>query len=1136
MKKKVILLTTLLSFLASCNPTLSGFESRDEMPEGEGIFSILDNYPSLKQAFSKLDEKNFNDQLKQSLGYDNKKILDFLSFFNELITSKDSSFQHFMSKTGDVLGQIATVDREALETLDNLISKFQKRSKYLLKDSTNIAGNSLNYLIEQKPEKINLLFNDLLNYLSSNKSKSNLKELENTLLKFTSPHKNPKLHKITKTLLVGFSEFTRDPINKKILENLLDEFLKIFVSRTKSIGKDPGLGLAKILKKLLLNLNQHFTLHGRYNHPGSKHPITLKNLFFNPNPNFRVPSLFESIKKIASTKESQNSTTLLLELFSKALYKINFNAFDSNTTSIEDSLYKFLTHDSNLEERSPDKKGISTQEKPPNKKISALESALLASVLGNSFGFKFDNSNDINTSGPIQNRVMTLGDGLHSIGISSWIANILPGNKSNIYKDGSPLSFDANTPAIDFFQGESLGVADKNKFPKNHSKNFINWAISWIVLATWKGYAPYYNKNKQDRAGNYLSPDGLIQVHPSGNYKNYRSTWETSTYCYDEVPLGFQDEECMNEGTNNTGGRYTIKEVKFNKPSSTWHCESDIDCIYKNFDWLLYEKRFVIVQPIQGKVFSTIIGNGLISLLELRLKDDVPFGKWKKAKISLKNQDADDLDNFSDKPADYVFLTEKYKSPPKKNLTFWERFKKNFELTKEFFREKIYRFKAQGYGGSEVLRQQGNIIRYLGHTSKGKKPFSSWEESQHKKERNALLPVAVALLAPWFNKVDTSKNENIYLESIQALEPLLYPRVYAKLDQSKQRDNYYLIPQIQGDNSKWRDPINNGTNSNNFLPNENYRSILSFLIDTTPYQADGILSLVTQTKFLSYFIEFLKKLGSPKYDNPAVFNSSDVSTWGTRGKIFYAISEYLKELKLESDNPTPNQINFEKVIGDSDPSKCDPPKGKIAGIECWLVKIGRNSDQSWEKYKILIDVTSTALGSNARYSSRTEFHTIIDAITTPLEEKEIDSILKVFTHILYDSSKNKSRYDITDFMTNHLPLVMKILNGDYNTLYLLSRLMKSKGFSSYFLSNAKSDYPLENILKDLQGFFNSKTMQDTSLISFWGRMYEIIDKFKLLLASKRSRISAFEDYLPENHSTQDWNPYFRLGRLLEKEF
>ena len=222
-----------------------------------------------------------------------------------------------------------------------------------------------------------------------------------------------------------------------------------------------------------------------------------------------------------------------------------------------------------------------------------------------------------------------------------------------------------NTPALALLEGESRGplpyrTSFSQEFDPIYTKT-IPWVLGTIVETLFSGKAPYYNKNRKDSSGNILTFDGKIYKNSAGNDLIYKSSWQTGKYRIairnnKYVGLGGVEVGASDEGTS-----FTIHE--FNIPESSRALESDEEAFYKNFQWLLYEKRIVIVIPvltealgggIQDATYATIIGNGLKGLMNLKPYCELTCkeqdnGIWLKAKVRIKTdfKTIGDLQNFS---------------------------------------------------------------------------------------------------------------------------------------------------------------------------------------------------------------------------------------------------------------------------------------------------------------------------------------------------------------------------------------------------------------------------------------------------------------------------------------------------------
>lgn len=90
MKRIVLLLTIFFSALFFCSEDVnSGFQN-NRLPPDYRLFSMLDDYPALRSAFSTVDEWKFNDLLKDALSDNIEELKLVMEDTNELLTEHET--------------------------------------------------------------------------------------------------------------------------------------------------------------------------------------------------------------------------------------------------------------------------------------------------------------------------------------------------------------------------------------------------------------------------------------------------------------------------------------------------------------------------------------------------------------------------------------------------------------------------------------------------------------------------------------------------------------------------------------------------------------------------------------------------------------------------------------------------------------------------------------------------------------------------------------------------------------------------------------------------------------------------------------------------------------------------------------
>ncbi|MCX7999035.1 MAG: hypothetical protein N3A69_08820, partial [Leptospiraceae bacterium] len=684
-----------------------------------------------------------------------------------------------------------------------------------------------------------------------------------------------------------------------------------------------------------------------------------------------------------------------------------------------------------------------------------------------------------------------------------------------------------NTYVLRLLEKESIGAASpiESNTTNNIYVKTIPWVLNWMVKVLYQGYGPYFNKNRKDSNGNYLAPDGSIYIVDSTNPSaKYKSTWKTADYkicleksgsVYRWVGLGGRESDGATiphpSGNCTTGltppssntWTYTIQEIS--KSDLDRAVETDEEAFYKNFQWLLYEKRFVVIIPARAKLHSSVpfeealfivaIGNGLKGMMNLKPNCGANNiitecgnynGVWNSdtsaAKtLTLKQYDQKnvDLQVFSSIPGDSVLLLEGWgygSSGTEPNLV------KTLVLPTLVY-PLLIPSPTEVYGLiPPVISQHFDVLERLGFFTQDRVAPS--QTASYWDKRNKLTPLVAALAKTLDDQVDTANNKNPYTLLINLSKILSRPYYFEAQDPTSFDTNIItpnytsppVIPQLRivgiSSSTGMRSP---SMTSGEYLPRSNLRSVISLLSENTRKFQDGVLNLVGKTNLVTGLGKFLATLGSSEKT-------------GARKKIISGLRKIVNEIKLNADSPAPNQYNLQTYLNELKNRIASYPDSRSTDL----------NSTDWDGVSDSVDFFRDYFSFTSEYSLTKSLDFILTMLSDiPPNPSEITAFLNVVTTLLTDENGNQN-YRITNILTNDLPnIVEKIAPYGRNMYAMLGVLGKPDGYIA-FLENHMTyvPYTVKELLIDVERILRSEMVQrkiedEDSLLFSTGKLIQL---------------------------------------------
>jgi len=402
---------------------------------------------------------------------------------------------------------------------------------------------------------------------------------------------------------------------------------------------------------------------------------------------------------------------------------------------------------------------------------------------------------------------------------------------------------------------------------------------------------------------------------------------------------------------NNLTASGLIFKEKIAEKSPLRECNSQEEAIYRNFQWLMLEKKIVFIMPMRSYVHvkPTIISDdcadlvgGLLGEVDLEpfvitvleangiygmrnLKKGLHNGYWNElgseGSGGCTGHDKDgNIVEYGDSniPGDgrvFAIVREDagYLNIPilgKKGdyvdvNTIWDTILGNGSATPAILGDNLAPIARMAFLQPDLVASNSSDIGNINAVA--------WQN------RNKLLPIIVALSGDLHEKSyydkPSNQNDHWYNFSGNHKYPLKYLRdLIAMLGNPIMR--YYktpyvgatkgwVVPQIQDQHGRGvyamftPKPIDSAVN---FNPNSSLRSVAAVLTENSQAAADGVIPALANSKMVTKLMALLQKIGQYGYGALPIYQdgtkeSSDYADWGARRKIFYGLEQIVTRMK-----------------------------------------------------------------------------------------------------------------------------------------------------------------------------------------------------------------------------------------------
>ncbi|MDY6932743.1 MAG: hypothetical protein SVZ03_00810 [Spirochaetota bacterium] len=923
-------------------------------------------------------------------------------------------------------------------------------------------------------------------------------------------------------------------------------------------------GLNVILQHLLCNMEDYFTQGGDiysssnndYNQDGDVYinaelGNTVKEFF--P----ALSSLFIRGDRINSIITDDGQWVYPLELLARNLKRADI---DVESLNIEDTLYKMIRVDGKGRDRLTDSMAAN---------VSYLDQLIFILTTASNFGYldggDTGEGNHGHGHGESTGGILTLNDCLFNL-TSGYILDVLgaynlcldhfaPGGPHGDYVYRSTDAFnenetsdkkffmDSNFPALQLMSGETVGDAgspdggsgtsDWNSF-KAYCKdgieesNTARWIMGWIARACWEGEGPYYFKGEEENCkykDEWNTDYYLIQL-PEGLSGTTRHYAPNVVDLSDDKKLVDTDE----------AGCITVHEMI--KSEDNRECDTWVEAIYKNFQWLLFEKKFVFVIPLRidmdvvgrAAVYLKVEANGIIGVTKAKKNDN--NGQW------LVNGGYGNSTELGD--ARMSILLGGAEGVANMDLIMNEVIGDG-NVMPDVFAANLSPVEYLGFFTQEVVASNNadpdNVL--------------VWEK------RNGILPILVALVGGLHEY--TSRNERYPLKTLTdgLLLLLAKPMVYYQKDSGNNPYNCWK-PRLEDGHNYLKPAVHLDPEADietYYMPKDN-PTLLTILSESDYKKCDGIIPLLSKTRLITSLLAVIMKLGDPEFDDPegSIYDDNfdnNFANWGARRKVFYGLEQVFSTIKTTKGEALAKgymNIGYPDWMFYVDDNELRQEDLRLAtfieelvgsdssGKGIAVFPDNRPNPEDWDTFNKIMEAPVEMLSDNGistgSYNITEEIIGLIDKIFRGVDitHEEIRGLChtmgSVFT--IYNNSKGDWEYpgELMDILTKELPELLEVFQGHYSNLFTLcNAMMNDDGFLEYFLKALHSPYPSSQVFSELSAFIGTDLVAryDSPL---WRDLAELLKDFAILSGKQQNERSNNYDIL--NIS----NPFKALGELL----
>ena len=695
-----------------------------------------------------------------------------------------------------------------------------------------------------------------------------------------------------------------------------------------------------------------------------------------------------------------------------------------------------------------------------------------------------------------------------------------------------PFLMDSNYHALNLMSGEcagdagvpdgGVGVGGDNGWNSYRAysqdgkgeTNTARWILGWIARVCWEGQGPFYSTEgatEDNGLYTYYSPDGKVygkvdKKDSQWEYKEckFKKQWNTDHYMieiYDEWSGGIKhyspdnsvylSEEKVMADTD-VAGCLSVSEIDI--PDEKRECATQEEAIYRNFQWLINEKRFVFVIPLRIDLFAGVGRGAVYAIVESNGVLGVANGR--KYESTADSIDGNGRWLIDGGDGDSTIMGDA-------RLTVLLGGAEGVVTDKLIYNDVL----GSGYLLPDIICANFAPVSMLGFFTDEK--VSSLNANMVNSvlwgKRNALLPVLVALIGGLHEHTSLEDGKYPLKVITDAILPVIAkPMFYFQKEGSLTLPDGCWKPRLNGGNNYLMPSVSleQGDDRDCYYSPKGNPTAVTLLCEGSYKDCNGIIALLCRTKAITRILSLIKGIGKSSYDDDENYDKGNYSTWGARRRILYGIEQIISMIRTrkgeaiergyidfqypswlvyeDSEDIRPEDIMLGSIIDEiigSDaldkgiavfPDYRDPLHPKYKGY-------------NWKNYTRLItslgEILSSKGESGGKFNLMNDLTGMVDKVFTGIDAgfEEIRGLRHTIGSVFTGFRKSKGRWEypgeLIDILKNELPSILEVYQGNYRNLITLAMdLMKEEGFIEYLFKNLKSRYTVAEILDELHEF------------------------------------------------------------------
>lgn len=727
-------------------------------------------------------------------------------------------------------------------------------------------------------------------------------------------------------------------------------------------------------------------------------------------------------------------------------------------------------------------------------------------------------------------------------------------------------------------------------------------------------------------------------------YHRYRPAWRTDHYLI-KLDRGIFAPHDMSSGSATAASPFIINEIiPESEPKRA--CASQEEAIYRNLQWLLTEKKIVLIVPMYLYVnfigctgelgfFQVIEGNGFEGLVNARkYRSNMDWAKKGTTGKSVIPGDyrlyvlatsGTKVGGLVDLNIDKVLDTMGHGSSNPAIIPHGFA-----SISRMAFPRSEVKNLSPGYT-TEYGISYGNTKTFQ-NISVGSREFEVDESDPVWSRRNGLVPVIVSALATAWEMSDMTHRGILSVLDSQfaSLKPLFF---YNRRTTGVMRQSW--LPRIAGSEANLYDfmrpdskvpGFDVGVNSEtgwfggwsvrDWYQLKSMPTSMTFMVDSDPStnrsdrtkRADGLIAALTfydpftergdgnlpNTRLITKLIKVLDKVGGAGFADPdaAGVDDGDLSTYGTRRKLFYGAEQFMTTQRIIKEASTLNlttidETNYKnlnhpswmftrKVDANSDGIYDDIRPEDVVVDEGLDISIGSDAlgmglavypderdpahpgynGKSWYFFNDAADKAiefTSDLGQGAgRFNATENLISLIDKFVTKVNptQAQIDGLVHTLgiMQTEYQTDLGGGRWvypeDLLDIQTRYMPTIMDLNkeNGLASSEFTHA-LMQNGSLVEYILNTMSTPYQTSEIFSDLYGLLSHRLIagnEDSYNSVLWSDLVEMQEG---LVESIRNGVPMVEFTEAQDFQYNGpfgesifsvWDPFGDLGRVFSQ--